>query len=375
MATSASSGSSNPPLSLSGLALWRVLLIMESVALALAVSTVLSPQIGLSAAIYLALAVMVFAAQVLIPLLAGRSALKLAFITPTIWDADARARLASSALVVPFFVTTVLFITSINHRPKTTIQDRSDRASQTRKQVQSPPPPIVIPPLVSGIDGSWEKVAPKTAVFRMSDGRECGPAGDGEDTLTTIRKNRMDVPSIYHDVAWSDIAHVYFPREKVMPKSLYRWPADEIVKIMQFQDIPVRTEGYIKIVRPQAGSKESTNCNATKTADTDWHIAFIEQPSDPESSSIVTEVTPRVRIRNPGWTTKRLKPWINSELRVRFSGWLLFDPEHKNHLGRYRQTLWEIHPITKIEVQLADGVWVDLNTMEAAAVKVGKVKK
>ncbi len=28
----------------------------------------------------------------------------------------------------------------------------------------------------------------------------------------------------------------------------------------------------------------------------------------------------------------------------------MFDPEHRNRLGKYRMTLWETHPITKIEV-------------------------
>jgi hypothetical protein len=38
----------------------------------------------------------------------------------------------------------------------------------------------------------------------------------------------------------------------------------------------------------------------------------------------------------------------------------MFDPEHAAHLGRYRSTLWEIHPITKIEV-FKDGQWVDVD--------------
>jgi hypothetical protein len=42
--------------------------------------------------------------------------------------------------------------------------------------------------------------------------------------------------------------------------------------------------------------------------------------------------------------------WKNSNQPVRISGWLMFDPAHPNHLGRYRSTLWEVHPITKIDV-------------------------
>lgn len=347
MATSAGSGSLNPPRSLFALAPWKMVLIAESAALGTAVSIGLG-EIGLSAVSWLTIAVVMLGVQVISPVLA----------------AETRTRWYSWIPVGSFAVATALFIASIDHRPHIAVPASHTRVPQPSATIQSPRPPAVVPPTATGIDGSWNKLAPKAATFSMSDGRKCGPDGDGEDTLTNIRKNRVDVPDSYHDVTWADIAHVYFPRDKVVPKSLVRWSADEIVKIMQFQDIPVRAEGYIKKLRPQAGNKESTNCNATKAADTDWHIAFVEHAVDPELSSIVTEVTPRIKIMHPAWTQKNLRPWIDSNLPVRFSGWLLFDPEHKNHLGRYRQTLWEIHPITKIEVQLPGGAWVDLDRIK-----------
>ncbi len=40
----------------------------------------------------------------------------------------------------------------------------------------------------------------------------------------------------------------------------------------------------------------------------------------------------------------------------------MLDPEHHAHLGKYRMTLWEIHPITKIEV-FQNGGWLDLDQM------------
>ena len=42
--------------------------------------------------------------------------------------------------------------------------------------------------------------------------------------------------------------------------------------------------------------------------------------------------------------------WLTGDDPVRISGWLMLDPEHRNHLNRYRNTLWEIHPLTKVEV-------------------------
>lgn len=47
---------------------------------------------------------------------------------------------------------------------------------------------------------------------------------------------------------------------------------------------------------------------------------------------------------------------------VRISGWLMFDPSHRNHLGRFRKTLWEIHPITRIEVW-QNGAWVNVDNL------------
>ena len=37
--------------------------------------------------------------------------------------------------------------------------------------------------------------------------------------------------------------------------------------------------------------------------------------------------------------------------------------EHRNHLGQFRMTLWEIHPTTRIEVLKVDK-WVDLDKVQ-----------
>jgi len=41
---------------------------------------------------------------------------------------------------------------------------------------------------------------------------------------------------------------------------------------------------------------------------------------------------------------------------------LMFDPAHRNHLRRFRKTLWEIHPVTRVEVW-HQGSWVDLDNI------------
>jgi hypothetical protein len=41
----------------------------------------------------------------------------------------------------------------------------------------------------------------------------------------------------------------------------------------------------------------------------------------------------------------------------------MLDIEHRGHLGKYRSTLWKLHPITKIEV-FNKGQWADLESVQ-----------
>ena len=95
------------------------------------------------------------------------------------------------------------------------------------------------------------------------------------------------------------------------------------------------------------------------------------QVGEGEDVAIIVETTPRVRREHASWTTARLKPWTAhvgshanpnyNRQKVRISGWLMLDPEHQDMIDTgLRSTLWEVHPITKIEVWDA-GQWVDLD--------------
>ena len=90
--------------------------------------------------------------------------------------------------------------------------------------------------------------------------------------------------------------------------------------------------------------------------------------------AFVVELTPRVREAlnqdSSRLQAQKLKSIAKQGLRVRVSGWLLFDEEHPEQLRdrtsasgtlsrQRRATLWEIHPVMKLEIQTASG-WVDL---------------
>ena len=124
--------------------------------------------------------------------------------------------------------------------------------------------------------------------------------------------------------------------------------------------VPVSVVGYLAAIKPQDhGSGESTNCPFINPEEVE-HIPLVEKSGDPESTSIVVEATPRVRETHPKWTPQILAPWVLSAQPVRISGWTMLDPEHEAHVGRFRSTLWEIHPITKIKV-FKDGQWMDVD--------------
>jgi len=217
----------------------------------------------------------------------------------------------------------------------------------------------------TSISEAWEKPAPKTGTFTV-DGKTCGPDGSGDkrDKGTNLLKNRTDIPTSYHLVTWRAIGELFYPTPS--PKSRADFTAAQIEPIEKVEGAAVQMVGFVAAIKPQKSSSESCNCSMQGEKATDWHIAIVEHPGEGEATSIVVEPTPRIKKNHPKWTKANLEPWQDTDVPVRISGWLLFDPQHRNHLKRFRRTLWEIHPVTKIEVWDTDTeTWVDMDKMTA----------
>lgn len=214
----------------------------------------------------------------------------------------------------------------------------------------------------AAIDSTWTKATATVGTFASPvSGDACGPRGDGGDTATNRLKNRTDSPTSYRLVAFDAIGDLEYPATTATNRS--SWPTDSLAVIRRYEGVAVTVVGWLVALKAQTGgSGETTNCHMTRSAETDWHMAIVEREGQGEEESIVVETTPRIRRNHPRWTPTRIRPWVDSENPVRISGWLLFDPQHRNHLGRYRKTLWEIHPITRIEVW-QDGQWVDVDNL------------
>jgi hypothetical protein len=211
--------------------------------------------------------------------------------------------------------------------------------------------------VTSNISPAWVKPTPVTDTFK-SGTKTCGPTGSAPGNETNRLKNRVDVPSSYYKVQFEGFFKL---PDLHVPKDRSNWKQDDAVKIAKFEGVPISMTGYLVAIKPQVGgSGETTNCKWTQYSETDWHMALVEEPGQGEKLAIVVETTPRIRNKHKKWTEANLKPWLDSDLPVRISGWLMFDPEHRNHMGRYRKSMWEIHPITKIEVW-KNGKWIDLD--------------
>ncbi len=190
----------------------------------------------------------------------------------------------------------------------------------------------------------------KTAVGQplIENGSEvCGPTGKTNKPAAialNTNKNRTDLPgdSDYVDIGWSDL--------ESLPSN----------RINDFVSAPVRVVGFLSHKIKVENSGESTNCNLTADNEVDWHIYLTDSPAQPISSAIIVETTPRTRPQHK-WTVGVLAPLVDSQTQVRISGWLMYDSEHTSVIGTQRATVWEVHPITKIEVQ-TNGQWVDLDS-------------
>ncbi len=201
--------------------------------------------------------------------------------------------------------------------------------------------------------------APKPAPVELPDFQGCPPNGDGGDRSLNLLKNRIDSATAYVPMSAEAILQLTWPRG-AENSARARWSVLERAEVSRREGTPVVVEGYI------AGAKvegpESTNCHGKDSRFRDWHIWLTAANGDPRSRSVVVETTPRVRAMHPTWKSSALHRAQREGTRVRVSGWLLLDQEHPEQLGKTRGTLWEIHPITKIE--LARGVaWHSLDAV------------
>lgn len=256
--------------------------------------------------------------------------------------------------------------------------------AQRLTRIVEPPPAPEPDAAPAAFDTSWARSPSNAAAYRWPEGDSatCGASGSGGDRATNAWKNRTDSATTYHPVMWSALARLPFPRNgKSRRTGSNGWTAAELARIARYEGTPISVEGYLSGVREQIPPidsitgklerGETANCGGNTSPRVDWHVYLTAKPNDSHRQAIVVEATPRVRPAHPGWTLDALQQLSAAGTPVRVSGWLMFDPEHWDQMWKYlgasdtvgvkaRITLWEIHPITRIEVK-RDGAWHSLD--------------
>ncbi len=182
----------------------------------------------------------------------------------------------------------------------------------------------------------------------------CPPQGDGGDIALNLRKNRIDTGR-WQAATLASLVALPWPRgvEKARRAD---WPPQDLTTIQKQEGRPVVVEGYFLRLRHEG--PESTNCHDADARD--YHAWLGAPASESRALSLIAEITPRVAALNAGWGSEKDILRLTGQ-HVRLSGWVMFDQEHPEQVGKTRATLWEIHPITRIAVE-RQGRWVDLAT-------------
>lgn len=180
----------------------------------------------------------------------------------------------------------------------------------------------------------------------------CPPEGDGGDRELNRLKNRVD-SAAWKSTPFETMLGLSWP-PSVSRRARAEWSARDSIAIARHEGLPVTVEGYF--VGAKQEGPESPNCHGADRTFRDWHIWLAETPGKDRRRSIVVETTPAVRATHPDWSIATIHKLVRDSTPVRVSGWLLFDQEHPEQLGRTRGTLWEIHPVMRIEIKQS-GRW------------------
>jgi hypothetical protein len=189
----------------------------------------------------------------------------------------------------------------------------------------------------------------------------CPPEGTpGSDELLNRLKNRDILPDMDIEVITLRDMLDFVPKiASQQPPRLFRsrWPREAMDEVQPWECQPAIVEGYL--VQRNVEGAETVNCGARSWPYVDFHIFLAESPDSPRGERVVVEMTPRVFATHPTWTPASILQLVLQNARVRVTGWRMWDPAHPDQLGITRGTLWEIHPIHKIEVLQDDGTWLE----------------
>jgi hypothetical protein len=194
--------------------------------------------------------------------------------------------------------------------------------------------------------------------FTTGDFNGCPDSGNRSDRYANLLKNRELPPVTFEryslDKVFQDLPDG-LPTGRTPRVNWSEADRDEATK---YEKLGVVLTGFL--VKATQSGEEACNCDSSDNLD--FHLSLTETPEQTVEDAMVVEVTPRVLRHHAKWSIRSLRELARQKAKVRVSGWMMWDKEHKGHLGKYRTTLWEIHPILKLEVRQGRR-WVNLDNM------------
>ncbi len=182
------------------------------------------------------------------------------------------------------------------------------------------------------------------------------PQGIGGDSLLNIEKNRWLSSQNFIDVNVSDIIGIQHDiLSAIGSEDRYKWTPVAMNQAASGELRAVRLSGYILAVKEEGNE----SCNGNNDNYHDYHIWITDSIGKDKSKSIIVEATPFWKEQFSGWQLTKFEQLVSQHASFRVSGWIMWDEDHPEQIGRSRASLWEIHPVTKFEF-LSGGNWQTL---------------
>lgn len=184
----------------------------------------------------------------------------------------------------------------------------------------------------------------------------CPAQGSSGDPQLNTLENRVDDdpgPDGYNPITLDTLTTLPNP-DNEQGKLRGTWLKPDAQSVAKYEGVAVQTSGYVVAIHYIG--PEPVNCNSTTYAN--YHLWISDNASDPPVLGMVVVLTPRIAVNRPGWTEQSIKNLVGHFIRV--SGWLMFNNQPAPQLNEERATLWEVHPVMHLDVDV-QSKWVSVD--------------
>lgn len=181
----------------------------------------------------------------------------------------------------------------------------------------------------------------------------CTPELAGGDVILNALKDRTTQVPAPIPASIDQIAD--YPAPSVLTGlARARWSLGDAQLARQHENTGVQAEGYV--VGEDSRPFQPWNCNGPWS---DTRIWIAASPAGSRLSAVIAVFTPAWKQANSGWSEAELQRLARERAHVRVTGHMLYADDDAVELLLDRRTLWEIHPVTRLEVESGGG-WSEI---------------